>query len=190
MSESPDRNEVFQKIRFLVLTTSIPLVPFRDLTIGTDSRTKECTFSPTLFGAFLSLKPSLSILPNAVKRPKHGLVLLDLQLMSRVHVRQTCLPATLALSGNDRIMTIAVKRAALGVARWTVNIKINSYSTTVPDCDIYYVDPSKSEYILHSPVVSPDKMAVLLARFNIELFKLLKTDVVPEFLTHCAVYDG
>ncbi len=33
-------------------------------------------------------------------------------------------------------------------------------------------------------------MVILPARFIIELFKLLKTDVVPEFLTHCAVYDG
>ncbi len=33
-------------------------------------------------------------------------------------------------------------------------------------------------------------MVILLAQFNIELFKLLKMDVVTEFLTHGAVYDG
>ncbi len=33
-------------------------------------------------------------------------------------------------------------------------------------------------------------MVILPARFSIELFKLLRMDVVPEFLTHCTVYDG
>ncbi len=33
-------------------------------------------------------------------------------------------------------------------------------------------------------------MVILPAQFNIELFKLLKMDVMLEFLTHCAVYDG
>ncbi len=50
-----------------------------------------------------------------------------------MHVR----PATPALSGNDSIMTIAVKRATFGVAHRTVKLKINSYSTMVPDHDIY-----------------------------------------------------
>ncbi len=57
--------------------------------------------------------------------------------MTRDPVHQTCLPAALALSGNDRMMTIAIKRAAFGVGHRTVKLKINSYSTTVPDCDIY-----------------------------------------------------
>ncbi len=34
-------------------------------------------------------------------------------------------------------MTIAVKQAAFGVAHRTVKIKINSYSTMVPNYDIY-----------------------------------------------------
>ncbi len=49
----------------------------------------------------------------------------------------TRLPATPALSGNDRIMTIVVKGATFGVAHMMVKLKINSYSTTVLDCDIY-----------------------------------------------------
>ncbi len=56
-----------QKSWFLVLTWSVPLVPFRDLTIRTDSRTKECAFSPTLFGMFFSLnyhRPFFQILSN------------------------------------------------------------------------------------------------------------------------------
>ncbi len=50
-----------------------------------------------------------------------------------MHVR----PATPALSGNDHIMTIVVKQAAFGVTRRMVKIKINQYSTMMPDYDIY-----------------------------------------------------
>ncbi len=55
----------------------------------------------------------------------------------RVHARQTSLPAAPALSGTDHITTIGLKRAAFGVARRTVKIKINQYSIMVPDYDIY-----------------------------------------------------
>ncbi|SJL13318.1 uncharacterized protein ARMOST_16758 [Armillaria ostoyae] len=84
-----------------------------------------------------------------------------------------------APSGNDHITTIGVKRAAFGAAGRKVKIKINAFSTTVPDCEIYQYD-----------VISSDKTVVLPARFNMELFKLLQTDVAPEVFTHRAVYDG
>ncbi len=91
-------------------------------------------------------------------------------------------------------MTIAVKQAAFHIPGGTVELKLNPYSTTVPDCDIYvslvFFLAQVVLNILHSPVVSPDKMVIIPAQFNIELFKLLQMDVVREFLTHCTVYDG
>ncbi len=50
--------------------------------------------------------------------------------------------------------------------------------------------PFKSWQNLGIPVISSDKTVVLPARFNMELFKLLQTDVSPEVFTHRAVYDG
>ncbi|PBK91283.1 hypothetical protein ARMGADRAFT_1082093 [Armillaria gallica] len=99
----------------------------------------------------------------------------------------THLPATPALSGNDRIMTIVVKGVTFGVAHRTVKLKINSYSTTVPDCDIYV---SFAFFLLQLVLISLVIMVILPARFNIELFKLLQMDGALEFLTRCAVYNG
>ncbi|KAK0460386.1 argonaute-like protein [Desarmillaria tabescens] len=60
-----------------------------------------------------------------------------------------------------------------------VKIKINAFAVTVPECVIYQYD-----------VISSDKTTTLPARFNMELFKLLQTDVAPEVFTPRAVYDG
>ncbi|KAK0421940.1 argonaute-like protein [Armillaria borealis] len=98
---------------------------------------------------------------------------------ARVRAPQTHLPVGPAPSGNDHITTIGVKRAAFSATGRKVKIMINAFSTTVPDCEIYQYD-----------VISSDKTVVLPARFNMELFKLLQTDVAPEVFTHRAVYDG
>ncbi len=50
--------------------------------------------------------------------------------------------------------------------------------------------PFKLWHNLGIPVISSDKTVVLPARFNMELFKHLQTDVAPEVFTHRAVYDG
>ncbi len=118
MSESPDGNEVSQKSWFLLLTTSVPLAPFRETDYWNWVQNKGMhIFSHLIRHVFLS--------QTCPSRPA-----------TRVHERQTRLPATPARSGNDRIMAIAVKRAAFGVTHRTVKLKINPYSTTVPNCDI------------------------------------------------------
>lgn len=92
----------------------------------------------------------------------------------------TRLPVGPASSGNDHITTIGVKRAAFGVSGRKIKVMVNAFPTTVPDCEIYQYDV----------VISSDKTAVLPSRFNMELFKLLQTDVAPEVFTQRAVYDG
>ncbi|KAK0224342.1 argonaute-like protein, partial [Armillaria fumosa] len=98
---------------------------------------------------------------------------------ARVRAPLTRLPVGPASSGNDHITTIGVKRAAFGVSGRKIKVMVNAFPTTVPDCEIYQYD-----------VISSDKTAVLPARFNMELFKLLQTDVAPEVFTQRAVYDG
>ncbi len=54
---------------------------------------------------------------------------LDLSFLTQLasHARLTRLPVAPALCGRNHIMTIAVKRAAFGVAHKTVKIKIIFY---------------------------------------------------------------
>ncbi|KAK0184437.1 argonaute-like protein [Armillaria mellea] len=99
---------------------------------------------------------------------------------ARVRASQALLPVGPASRGNDHITTTGVKRAAFGVVGRKVKIMINAFPTTVPDCEIYQYDG----------VISSDKTLVLPARFNMELFKLLQTEVAPEVFTQRAVYDG
>ncbi|KAK0199390.1 hypothetical protein DFS33DRAFT_241967 [Desarmillaria ectypa] len=112
---------------------------------------------------------------------------------------QARLQVSPALGSGDHIITIGVKRTAFGDAGKMVKIKINAFSTTVPDCEIYQYDvgmsifcfyPSKSWHKLDTLVVSSDKTVTLPARFNMELFELLQTDVAPDVFKPRAVYDG
>ncbi|PBK62366.1 argonaute-like protein [Armillaria solidipes] len=132
------------------------------------------------------------MLPKSSQVPSRssGPAIRGLRGGARVRAPQTRLPVGPAPSGNDHITTIGVKRAAFGAVGRKVKIMINAFSTTVPDCEIYQYDVG----VLNFPFTLPSRgvisTVVLPARFNMELFKLLQTDVAPEVFTHRAVYDG
>ncbi|KAK0479171.1 argonaute-like protein [Armillaria novae-zelandiae] len=132
--------------------------------------------------AFNYHHPFASMPPKSTQVPAHSSRPAIRSLRGGARVRApgpTRLPVGPISSGNDHITTTGVKRAGFGVSGRKVKIMVNAFPTTVPDCEIYQYD-----------VISSDKTAVLPARFNMELFKLLQTEVAPEVFTKRAVYDG
>ncbi|KAF8076456.1 argonaute-like protein [Lyophyllum atratum] len=79
---------------------------------------------------------------------------------------------------SSHITTVGVKRPGYGTSGKPLPIYVNSFATTIPEGIIHHYD-----------VISPSEKT-LPARLNMDLIRVLQTEVAPQVFTPRGVYDG